>query len=250
MAMMENFQITELLSLVLQNPDKSFFGEIQYLDQITISNDASAQELRSGVGNAVLYSMSSDFKSTLNGEAIMSTDVFKMLTSTNPTLGLQKFTSTETITASGSTVTLGETPVAGGSMFVFSLDENGKRKSQLKIGTPASNATDYSITGKNITIHSTLAGSKIKVIYDYEKSGVSFNKEAKDTSIYRVTALCKAVDLATKEKKIGQFVIPAFKPSTSFEIGASNGDMVKVSLTGECLVDTATGISWSFVAQE
>lgn len=246
---MENFQITELLGLIVHNPDGTLAGTIDFMDSITIDNSSSKQELRSGVGNAVLYSLSSEFQSTLQGECVMSTDLFKILTSTTPSVGVQRFMNSETIAASGTTVIIAETLAAGGKMHVFPLDATGKRMNELKLGTPATNASDYSITGKNITVHSTLSGKTFKVVYEYEKTGTRFRKEAKDSSIYRVVGMAKVVDLATKEKVIGQFVIPSFKPEVAFSIGASNADFTKASLSGECLLDPATNSSWDFIAQ-
>ena len=240
---------SELLGLVFTNPDGTFAGTIDFMDSITLDNGATEKELRSGVGNGVLYSVSSEFTSDLSGECVMSSDFFKIITSNVPTTGMQKFMSSEIYTASGTTIVIPETPAAGTKMYVFPLDTNGRRENELKLGTPATNAADYSITGKNITVHSSLSGSQFKVIFTYEKEGTKFSKEAKDSSIYKVTALGKVVDLATKEKKIGQFAIHAFKPAVAFQIGMSNGDFVKASISGKCLVDAVTRTSWDFIAE-
>ncbi|MEG2546342.1 MAG: hypothetical protein RSA51_07265 [Niameybacter sp.] len=246
---MENFQIVELLGLVLHNPNGTLAGTIDYMDGLTIDNSSSKQELRSGPGNSVLYSVSSEFQSSLSGDCVMSTDLFKVLTSTQPVEGSHKFMLNEIIQASGTTVVLPEVPAAGGKIHVFPLDGVGKRLGELKVGTPTSNEADYSIQTKNITVHSKMSGKKFKVIYEVEKEGTRFRKEAKDSSIYRVVGMAKAVDLATKEKKIGQFIIPSFKPEVAFSIGTSNGEMTKAAIAGECLLDPSTNSSWDFIAE-
>jgi hypothetical protein len=247
---MENFQITELLGLVVHNPDGTLAGLIDYMDGLTIDNSSTKSELRSGVGNAVLYSLSSEFQSTLSGDCVMSTDLFKILTSTTPQTGEKKFMEVQTLKASGTTIVLPIEVAAAGRIHVFPLDNNGRRMKELKVGSPASNPTDYSILdSKTITVHSDNSGKSFKVIYERTGTGTTFRKEAKDSNIYRVVGRAKVVDLATKEKKVGQFIIPSFKPEVAFSIGASNADFTKATLSGECLVDPATNSSWDFVAE-
>lgn len=250
MATIQNFQPTELIGLVFENPDGTFAGEIEFMDSITIDNGATEKELRSGVGNGVLYSVSSEFTSDLSGECIMSADFFKIITSNAPTSGTQTFTESESITASGTTLVLAQTPSAGAAIHVFPVDVYGRRETELKVGTPATNATDYSISGKNITVHSSLSGKTFKVIYKYDKAGTKFSKKAQDSKVYKVVSRGKCVDLATNEIHVGQFVIPSFKPSVAFQIGSSNADFVKASISGKCLVNALTKSSWDFIIED
>lgn len=251
---LETFQPVELMDLTLYKSDGTFAGIIEYMDDLNFEQGATKKELRSGVGNAIIYSISSEFTSALKGNCVMSSDLFKVFTGADPVSGSQNFSSVETITATGTSVTITETPVGGGKFDIWVLDANGKRDVKLALGTPASVATAYSISGKVITINTAHSGKTVKVIYQYAKTGTLFRKYNSDTSTYYAVGRGKVVDLtsSTKDKKVGQFIIPSLKIANTWQLGMSNGDFTKATIEGECLAVSVGGntYSWDFIAQD
>lgn len=254
MAGLETFQPVEIMGLALYNSKGEFAGVIEYMDDLNLDMSATKQELRSGVGNAVIYSISSEFTSALTGNCVMCTDLFKAYTGGDPYTGNLSFTKVEEIQSTGTSASVSETPASGGKFDIWVLDANGKRDVKLSSGTPSSTATAYSISGKTITIHNSHSGKKLKVIYEYQKTGTRFRKYNVDTDTYKAIGMGKAVDLTspTKEKKIGQFIIPSFKITNTFQIGMSNADFTKAAIEGECLAvqDGNRTFSWDFIVEE
>ena len=254
MAGLETFQPVEIMGLALYNSRNEFAGVIEYMDDLNLDMSSTKQELRSGPGNAVIYSVSSEFASSLSGNCVMCTDLFKAYTGGEPHTGTLKFTKVEELTADGTSVTLSEEPAADGKLDVWVLDENGKRKTKLTKTGSVSSSGEFSISTNTITLHGDETDSKIKAIYEYDKSGTRFRKYNVDTETYRAVGMGKAIDLTspTKEKKIGQFIIPAFKITNAFQIGMSNADFTKATIEGECLSvqDGGKTYAWDFIVED
>ena len=254
MAGLETFQPVEVMGLALYDSKGKFAGVIEYMDNLNLDMSSTKQDLRSGVGNAIIYSLSSEFTSTFSATCVMCTDLFKILTGNEPVKGLQNFTMIEAIQATGTSVTLPAEPAEGGKFDIWTLDAAGKRDVKLSLGSPTTTNTAYSISGTTVTLHADHSGKKVKVIYEISKQANRFRKYNIDSETYRAVGLGKAVDLtsATKEKKIGQFLIPSLKVNNGFQLGMSNTDFVKTNLEGECLAvqDGSRTYSWDFIVEE
>ena len=65
MAVLEAFQPVEIMGLALYDSKGEFAGVIEYMDDLNLDMSSTKQELRSGPGNSVLYSISSEYASSL-----------------------------------------------------------------------------------------------------------------------------------------------------------------------------------------
>jgi hypothetical protein len=73
------------------------------------------------------------------------------------------------VPASGAyTIELSNTPVSATEISVVELDAGGATANVLTAGTPASEALQYSISGKTITLNSARASDTIRVVYSKE----------------------------------------------------------------------------------
>lgn len=242
MMKVENFAIKSMKNCLLYNMDNTLKGILQYGDGINITNSSSDVELRSGQGNTVLYSMASEFASEFSGTFVSSMDLLTSLLgqTATPTEKDVIFTETKDYPVSNKTVTLDNTPATGGKMNVFALDGNGLR-TEMVLGN-GTDANTYSISGKVITVPSGVA--TIKVVYDYNATGIEIKKEAKDTTTYKFVADCVFVDLASNVEHVAQIRINKFKLSPNFDIKASNTEFAKWELKAKCLLDAATNSNW------
>lgn len=238
---MNNIQILELLGMTVLDQNNAYVGEIPYMDNIQFSNSSSKKELQSGPKMSTLYTISSEYKTEVSGSAVMSVDLLTLLFGETPISGTTRFLKNEDKTVSSLTATLAETPVSGGRIIVYNT--TGGNKVLLTTGTPASDPTKYSITGKVITVNTAV--TSIKVIYDYDKTGIEFAKKAKASPSLKYYAACKYVDLDAKQERISVFEMTNATMSPDFSVQASNADMAKIDIKLDANIDISTGKSWS-----
>lgn len=252
--LVQDFAIKSLKGgVVTDATTKEFVGEIEYGDGITISNTSDKVELKSGEGMSTLYSMSTNFASLLSGDFVMSTDLFKILTggdeiqqATQTMLLRKTYNAKNGFDVTTGALTLDATPKAGGRMYVFGIDENGLR-TQLTVGDPTANAKEYSITGTAVAVNPADGFIAVKVIADFEKEGLAFNKQAKSTKAYCYEFECAFINLKAKSEHIGVFRIPYGSISTNFDISASNAEFTKATIEVDCQLDTVEEINWQLL---
>lgn len=117
--------------------------------------DATA--VLSAVGCALVQGTAGSVKPSTGaaGEVFVGASLSQPLT-------LFNFPKVEALTVNGSNqITLSKTPLAGSLRVVNAAG------AALVAGTPASNATDYSITGQVITVNVALAGQVVTVVYQF-----------------------------------------------------------------------------------
>lgn len=119
-----------------------------------------------GEGNAKIVGFSSNRESRLNLEdAIFDNKAIAMLTGNDPTVGAKTIDYNEVKSTTSQTFALTKTPV-GALLGVFKVNADGTDGTEYTLGTPASNATEYSISGKNVTFHASVANdTKFRIYY-------------------------------------------------------------------------------------
>jgi hypothetical protein len=116
---------------------------------------------------------------------------------------------------------LSKTPL-GAILSVYKLNPDGTNGTEYTLGTPASNATDYSVAGKVLTFNTGVAnGTQFKIYYqvntasDAKSMKVSSDQFGKT---FRVTLDVLVVDEFTKAAFQGQLRIPNAKFEDNFNL--------------------------------
>jgi hypothetical protein len=186
-----------------------------------------------GRGNAKLVGFSTNrgAKITLQ-DAIFDNKAIAMLTGNDLVAGVKKVDKNEIQSVTSNTLTLSKTPL-GAILSVYKLNPDGTNGTEYTLGTPASNATDYSVAGKVLTFNTGVAnGTQFKVYYqvntasDAKSMKVSSDQFGKT---FRVTLDVLVVDEFTKAAFQGQLRIPNAKFEDNFDLSfAADGKMIAV----------------------
>jgi hypothetical protein len=175
-----------------------------------------------GRGNAKLVGFSTNrgAKITLQ-DAIFDNKAIAMLTGNDLVAGVKKVDKNEIQSVTSNTLTLSKTPV-GAILSVYKLNTDGTNGTEYTLGTPASNATDYSVAGKVLTFNTGVAnGTQFKIYYqantasDAKSMRVSSDQFGKT---FRVTLDVLVVDEFTKAAFQGQLRIPNAKFEDNFNL--------------------------------
>lgn len=221
---------------------------LKHMVNINLTDETAQEFLRGGYGNPKLLTLFGDRDCKLEGQtATMTTDLLKIQSNNQITKKTKPEQQVETISISGGKFSLKFAPSAGITPTIFKIDTaTGKEvKPALKVGTPTSTETDYSISGKDITCHSSV--QKIVAYYDadievetieasdntpknYEGSGLLVAKEIETGKLYKAWIECPNMT-----------VLPSFSLQSKNDSGSPN----PVSVAVDLLVDTAKGYPYA-----
>lgn len=144
------------------------------------------------------------------------------------------------VTGGTATLTKG-TPSAGKELTVYVADEFGRNKTLLTAGTPASNPTQYSISGLTITVNTSVNGSKLNVYYMVDKEVESIEAKGGVHPIYEMSGICVCTDIDSGQLYRGVLYIPSAMISSNYSLGGSNSSDVPEpqNIEIDCLQDKA-----------
>lgn len=207
---------------------------------------------RGGRGNAKIVGFSSNREAKLTLEdAIFDNEAIAMLTGNDILAGVKVVDRMDVVEVTSNKATLPKSP-KGALTTVYVVNADGTNGDEITLGTPATNASDYSISGKDLTLHSTITnGTKIRVYYKVETS--SDAKSVKVTSdafggSFRVTVDVLVVDTFSKKAYQGQIRIPNAKFEDNFNLDFNaDGDPSTLSLPLEILKSPVSTDMWELV---
>ena len=208
-----------------------------------------------GRGNAKLVGFSSnrEAKITLQ-DAIFDNKAIAMLTGNDLVNGTKLIDRNEIGSVTSSKLTLSKTP-QGAIVSVFKLNADGTNGTEYTLGTPATNATDYSVSGKDLTFHTSVTnGTQFRVYYqvntatDAKSIKVSSDKFGKS---FRVVLDVLVVDEYSKNAYEGQLRIPNAKFEDNFNLSFSaDGDPAVLDLNMEILKSPVNTDMWELIVYD
>ncbi|MBD1379216.1 hypothetical protein [Metabacillus arenae] len=186
-----------------------------------------------GRGNARIVGFSTNRQATLTlQDAIFDNQAIAMLTGNDLVSGVKKIDLNEVKSVTSNKFTLNKTP-QGALVSVYKLNPDGTNGQEYTLGTPATNTAEYSITGKELTFHTTVTnGTQFRVYY--QANTATDAKTIKVTSdqfgkSFRVVLDVLVVDEFTKEAFEGQLRIPNAKFQDNFNLSfAADGKFIAV----------------------
>jgi hypothetical protein len=210
---------------------------------------------RGGRGNAKIVGFSTNRESKLvMQDAIFDNKAVSMLTGNDLVSGVKTIDYNEVLTVTSNTLTLTKTP-NGALTSVFALNTDGTNGQEYTLGTPATNATDYSISGKVVTLNSGVAnGTQFKIYYKVNTA--SDAKTVKVTSdqfgkSFRVAIDVLVTDVFTKKAYSGQLSIPNAKFEDNFNLSfTSDGDPAVLDLNMEILKSSTSTDMWQLTVYD
>jgi hypothetical protein len=162
-----------------------------------------------------------------------------MLTGNDLVEGVKTVDLNEVKSVTSNKITLSKTP-KGALISVFKVNADGTNGQELTLGTPATNATEYSIVGKELTFHTSVANATQIRVY-YKADTAIDTKTVKITSdqfgkSFRVSIDVLVTDVFTKKAFNGQVNIPNAKFEDNFNLAfTSEGEPATLDLNMEIL---------------
>ena len=207
---------------------------------------------RGGRGNAKIVGFSSDRESKLAlQDAIFDNAAIGMLTGNAVVTGVHKVDIHEIITITSVKASVLKTPV-GALISVFKVNADGTNGVEYTLGTPASEALEFSLASKELTFNVAVAdGTKFRVYYyantDATAKTVKVSSDMFGGS-FRIVIDVLVVDEYTKEAFQGQLIVPNGKFEDNFDLSfAATGDPAVLDLNIECLKSPTSTTMWELV---
>ncbi len=191
----------------------------------SISQSVSEEKLKGGIGNRTIALLRSDKEVTLQvRNALFDLEWLSMTQGVSIEQGTVKVWKREDdLTVESGTVTIKGTPI----------------DDEVKVINAANDSEDTTVTGKEVTVSTSLAkdGDKVSVLYKQEVTGNIVTMDAKKFSeTYEVEYSTIAYDPDTNEVvKDIYFQFDHVAPSGSFDISLENGSALTPELSFEAM---------------
>lgn len=205
-----------------------------------------------GYGNVRLVGYSSNRQARLPiSDALFDKNSLAMLTGNLLKEEARVIDFQEVKAVTSSKVTLSKTP-AGAIVSVFKVKADGTNGQEFTLGTPATNASEFSANGKELTFHSTVANSTSFRIY-YKVTTAADAKTIRVSSdafgsVFKIVIDILVKDAADGKDYSGQLIVPRGQIENNFNINLSvDGDPSALDIPIECLKDPVTGTMWEMV---
>jgi hypothetical protein len=207
---------------------------------------------RGGHGNAKVVGFSSNREARLSlQDCVFDNNAVAMLTGNNLATGKKTVDRHEIKSIISNKFMLDKTP-KGAILGVFKLNSDGTNGQEYTLGNPTTNALEYSVNGKELTFHSSVANdTQFRVYYQFETDTTA--KTVKVTSdkfggTFRVVIDVLVRDVETKADYKGQLIVPNAKFEDNFTINlAADGDPAVLDLNMEILKAPAGTDMWELV---
>lgn len=207
---------------------------------------------RGGRGNAKLVGFSSNREARITlQDAIFDNAAIAMLTGNALTKGVKVVDLHDQKAVTSNKITLDKTPT-GAIVSVYKVNPDGTNGAEYTLGTPATNATEFSVSGKDLTFHSTVAnGTQFRVYYrastDNTATSVKVTSDAFGGT-FKVVLDVLVRDEFTKADYAAQLVIPNAKFEDNFNFSFSaDGDPAVLDLNMEILKSPISTDMWELV---
>lgn len=239
--------------VITSKATKKIEGRIPHVVSINLSDETAQDFLRGGYGTPKLLTLFGDRDCKLEcATSTMSTELYKILTNNTVETKTKAEMFEEDIDIAGGKFTLANAPAANGVFSVFKIDGfTGKEvKPEMKVGSPATNETDYSITGKEITCHSSV--TKIRVYYEALVEVETIEARDNTPKNYAGAGLLVAKEIETGTLYTAWFDCPNMTVQPSFKIQAKNdsGAPEAVTLNIDLMFDTLKGYPYAIDFQK
>jgi hypothetical protein len=244
MSMTKTFAAAEVADFIVRDYlTKELLFTCEYASEVKITGDASDFEITGGIGNPTLMTFYHSKKSEFSAKLpLVSMDGLGVKLGKKVTNGATRTPKSETLTVSAThTVELSQTPITG-TLSVNVLKDTRDVGQVLSVGDSSTLATAYSITGKVLTLHSSIAqDSKIIVAYEYT-SGANTDKvtfTAKDMpSLIEIFATTNIEDEAGNTCPVAMKVYKT-KVSPKFEMTFKSGAATEIDFSCKNLADAS-----------
>lgn len=229
-------------------------AKLSHLVNINIADELATDYLRGGYTNPKLLTIYGDRDTSLTAtSATMSTDLLKILTNSKTEVKTKSEQMIEVLELKEGKFTISNEITTGVTPTIFAIDQFGKEiKPALVVGTPESNATEYSILGKDITCNEAV--KKIRVYYETMVEVETLEMGDVTPKAYEFAGLAVAKEIESGKLYKVWIEIPNGSISPSYSLSAKNEASApdSIELKIDCLKDENKGfpIAISFLEQQ
>lgn len=225
--------------LVFDRNTNDLVATIKYLTNVTLNDSREVQHLRGGYGMAKIIPILGERETVLEAEnATNSMELMELMSSNKPEIKTANMHFEESIELKNGVATLKNEPNTKERIHVLKVDDVGKVVNELKLGEPDTNIDEYSIDGKEITVHEDLTGF-IKVVYLSEKEVQELGLKTAEPTSYRMVGLAVCEDVNSRQIYTTEMQIfnAQIQPNNSYDFSNTSDIPEAVSLTIDILED-------------
>ena len=251
-----NIMLTGIKNLLVKTKTapKTVIGDFDTLVELTLSNEEAKSEKRFGYGAPVKFTLYGETTTLINGTfGTISPELLRVMTGnviTTKTTAVDVIDKGIAITSSTATLTKGS-PSTGRELSVYTADANGRNKTLLVAGTPASDPAAYSIAASTITVNVAVTG-KLNVYYMTDKEVQAIEAKPSSHSVYSMVGICTGQDVDTGIIYRGSIEIPSAQMASNYNWGAKNSQDVPDDQTVDitCLYDSTAGYPYRILFEQ
>jgi len=216
---------------------------LTYLENLKSSDIQVTSETvyaRGGDGNPKLIGFSSNKEVKVNlSSAIFDNRAMALLTGNNIVTAIATVYRREIVIVNNGTATLSKKPNDGNLLALYVLGSDGVESTELTVGDTA-NENKYSISNKEITVHSSIADNTQLVAYfmvDTANTSQTITVSSdKFPAAFKLVMEVLVTDFATKALYPAQIVIPSAKMEDNWQFSFKpDGDPEPLNLPIEVL---------------
>lgn len=205
---------------------------------------------RGGYGNPKLVGFSSGREGKLAlQDALFDSSAIAMMTGNGLTSGAKDIDYKEIKTVTSSKLSLSKTP-KGAIVSVYKVNPDGTNGQEYTLGTPATNAKEFSVNGKELTFHSSVTnGTSIRIYYVVTTASDAKTMKVTASSFggtFKIVGNILVRDSFDGKDYPATITIPRGKFEDNFSMALSvDGDPAVLDLPVEMLKDPVTDELWS-----
>lgn len=246
MANLESFAYIGIKSFIFKNKTTGLVEcNLKHLVNLNLTDTMQEDFLRGGYGFEKLLTVFSNRETKLEGEtATQTTDLIKIMSNSSSSVKTKNVQQIEEPELLGGKFTLKLSPSSGVPMDVMALDVNGK-ETKLSVGAPATNPSEYSITGKDVTCNTSV--KKIRVYYVAQQEVETIEIKDITPKNWEAQGILVAKEIETGKLFKCVLDIPncTVSPNFSSSFKNSDGSPDNVSLAINIMFDSGKGYSYS-----
>ncbi len=225
------------------------------LDSLKTSGIESSAEqtfARGGFGNSKLVGFSHNKEAKLNlSDALFDKNSLAMLTGNALVEAAKVIDFYEVKSITSNKLTLSKTPT-GAITTVYKLNADGTNGQEYTLGTPGTNITEFSVSAKELTFHTSVTnGTQFRIYYKVTTAADAKTVRVSSDAFGGVFRI--VVDVLVRDAKDGkdyaaQIIVPRGQFQDNFNMELSvDGDPASLALPVECLRDPLTNTLWEMV---
>lgn len=219
----KEFVVTGIKALKFYDSDNKYVGQINKLNDLSISDTTNSSELRGGLNNGIILKIFGDRDVVLSANnAVLSDNMLEIMTGNVKSIKtINRPIEDKKLVISANAATLTKTPSGTGDITIFMSNSNGEDITKLTKVANSPTSGQYSVSGTTVTLASGTTGVLNAYYFESAEQEV-IEAKANAYPIYSAIGECLATSTSNKKVYFCNIHMPNVQISPSISISAKN----------------------------